>query len=343
MYNHYLAERKRLYETDKATMNYYACSYDMTKLKTELAWLKLAESTALQTSLRDLDAAYQNFFRSLKRGKHVGYPRFKSKHDNNNSYTCKCVRSNIKVLANAVQLPKLGVVECSVSRRIEGRILSASVSQVPSGKYYVSFCCTDVLIEPFEPTGAMVGIDLGLKDFATTSDSQSFANHHHLRKSQRKLARLQRQLSRKPKGSSNRHKARINVAKQHERIANQRNDALHKLSTQLVKDYDVIALETLRPKNMARNRQLAKSVSDAAWGEFSRQLEYKAAWHNKTIVKIDPFFPSSQLCSSCGYRTSDTKDLSVRSWNCPLCGAVHDRDCNAATNILNEGLRLLGA
>ena len=343
VYNRYLAKRKDVYEADKSTMNYVACANDMTKLKTELPWLREVDSTALQSALRDLDTAYQNFFRGVKQGKHVGYPRFKSKHDNRKSFKSKRVGGNIKVFPDAVQLPKIGVVECRVSREVVGRILSATVSQSPSGKYFVALCCTDVDIVQHESTGATVGIDLGLKDFAITSDGQTFENHRHLRKSAKKLARLQRQLSRKPKGSNNRSKARIKVARQHERITNQRIDTLHKLSTRLVMDYDVLALETLRPKNMVRNRRLAKSVSDAAWGEFVRQLEYKAAWQHKSLVKIDPFYPSSQLCSVCGHRTSETKDLSVRSWVCPDCSAIHDRDHNAAKNILNEGLRVLNA
>ena len=343
VYNYFLAKRKELYESSKATMNYVTCSGAMTTLKKELPWLREVDSTALQSSLRDLDTAYQNFFRGYKSGKHIGYPRFHSKHDNHKSYKSKHVGGNIKVLDKTIQLPKLGFVECRVSRPIEGRILSATVSQTPSGKYFVALCCTDVDIPQYESTGVTVGIDLGLKDLAVTSEGVVFDNHRHLRESEKKLARLQRQLSRKPKGSRNRDKARIKVARQHERIANQRNDMLHKLSTSLVKDYDVIVLETLRPKNMLRNRRLAKLISDASWGEFARQIEYKASWQHKIVVKVDPFFPSSQTCNMCGHQNADTKDLSVRTWDCPKCGTHHDRDQNAAKNILNEGLRLLNA
>ena len=339
VYNYFLAKRIEKYKQDKSNMSYNQCSKELTILKQELEWLKEPDKDALQKALKDLDVAYKNFFLRPE----AGFPKFKSKRDRNKSYRTSCTNGNIKFLGNKIQLPKLGKVRIRDKRtQIEGKILNATISQNPDGKYYVSICCTDVPSVTLKPANHNVGIDLGLKEFAITSDGIKYANPKYLAKSLKRLKFLQKSLSRKTKGSSNRNKARIKVARMHQKIANQRRDFLQKLSTEIIRFNDLVCLEDLQVKNMVRNHKLAQAISDVSWSEFIRMLRYKAEWYGRKNVRIDRFLPSSQVCHCCGHKISETKDLSVREWTCPQCRAVHDRDVNAAINILNEGLQMTG-
>ena len=335
VYNKYLAKRIEIYKQNKETFSYVQCANDMKNLKSELEWLKEVDSTALQSSLKDLDSAYQKFFKE-----HSGFPKFKSKKTHRFSYKSKCVNGNIQYCGKQIKLPKLGMVKIRDKQIPQGRILNATVSQEPDGRYYCSLCCTDVQLEQYPKTNKNVGIDLGICDFAILSDGSKIANSQFYEKSEKKLARLQRELSRKTIGSSNWNKARIKVAKLQSHIANQRKDFLQKLSTTIVKDFDVIAMEDLDVMSMKEtdSKIRNKRVGDVSWSKFRRMITYKSQWYGKQLVIINRYYPSSQICHCCGYRDGK-KSEDIRNWVCPNCHSELDRDINASINILNEGLR----
>lgn len=295
-------------------------------------WLAGADSMALQESLRNLDRAFQNFF-----SKKSSYPRFKSKHNHHQSYRTRNQSDNIRIEGRCIVLPKLGRVKAKLHRSFDGRILNATVSRTPTGKYFVSLCVAEELV-PKPNAGGVIGIDVGLAEFYTDSNGNSVPAPDTLRRYERKLRREQRRLSRKCKGSSNRAKQRVKVAAVHEKVYAARMDFLHKEALKLVSENQVIAVESLNVKGMMRNHHLAKSISDASWARFFTLLEYKGFEHGSTVLKVPTFYPSSQTCSCCGYKNPRVRNLKVRKWTCPECGAIHDRDHNAAVNILNTAL-----
>ncbi|MGK8833517.1 IS200/IS605 family element RNA-guided endonuclease TnpB [Bacillus paranthracis] len=344
VFNHFLGMWNDTYKETGKGLTYNACSAQLPQLKIELEWLKEVDSTAIQSALKNLADAYKRFFK-----KQNDKPRFKSKKNNVQSYTTKHTNGNIAIVDNKIKLPKLGFVKFAKSREIDGRIMNATVRRNSSGKYFVSIL-TEVEIQPLEKADSAIGIDLGITDFAILSDGHKIDNNKFTSKMEKKLKREQRKLSKraliaKNKGihlldAKNYQKQKRKVARLHERVINQRDDFLNKLSTEIIKNHDIICIEDLNTKGMLRNHKLAKSISDVSWSAFVSKLEYKATWYGKTIVKVSIWFPSSQICSDCGHHDGK-KSLEIRDWTCPICHANHDRDINASKNILAEGLRTL--
>ena len=334
-YNYFLNERKKEYETNKNTINYYDNAKALTELKKsqDYTWLNEINSQSLQESLKNLETAYKNFFRFKK-----GFPKFKSRKSKN-SFT---VPQFVKLINGKLKMPKFKEpIDLILHRTFKGTIKQATISKTPTNEYFVS-----ILVETehnkFEKTGKTIALDLGIKDFVVTSEGYKYKNNRYTKTYERLLKKHQKHLSRKTKGSNRYEKQRLKVAKLHKKITNSRLDNLHKVSTELIKKYDTIILEDLNVKGMIKNHKLSKHISDASWSKFIELLTYKAEWNDKNIVKIDRFFPSSKTCNHCGY-INQNLDLSIREWTCPSCNTKLDRDLNASKNILNEGYKLISS
>ena len=339
VYNQMLAKKIEFYKTEKKSLSKFDSKKYMTnQLKKEYPWLKEVDKFALENSIFNLQDAYQKFFKE-----HTGFPKFKSKHNHYYSYTTNFTNNNIKVLFddNLVQLPKLGKVKTKLHRIFTGKILFAAVSRVPSGKYYVSFN-VECEHEELPQNNNKIGFDLGVKEFLIDTNNNHIENPKILYKYEKQLKKLQRQLCKMQKHSNNYKKQTKKIAKLHEKIANIRNDFQHKLSSQIVKENQIIISEDLNISGMLKNHNLAKAISDVSWSEFTKQLQYKAQWNDRIYHKINPWFASSQTCNECGNINKEVKCLSIRQWVCSECGAIHDRDENASKNILKQGLKELG-
>ena len=335
VYNQLLDDRIKVYKETKQRSKKTYCD-----LKKEYAFLKEADSRALLNARENLDEAYDKFFKEPL----AGFPKFKSKHKCRWSYTTDNNNGTVRFDGNRIRLPKVGYVKVVEHRLHEGRIISATISHERSGEYYASVLCEIEQPKSLPVTDKVVGIDLGLHNIIVCSDGERVPSPKYFRKSEQKLAKIQRAFSRTQKGSNGHEKARLKVARCHQKIKNQRNDFLQKLSTKLIRENQVICLEDLSVKGLERNHKLSKSVTDASFSKFVSMLEYKAEWYGRKVVKIDRFYPSTQLCSGCGYKNESVKGLQglkVREWVCPECGEVHDRDLNAARNILKEGMKVL--
>ena len=325
VYNRMLSDRIEHYNLTGKSLNNTPAQY-----KSEFTWLKEVDSLALANAQMNLNTAYRNFFRD----KSNGFPKFKSKKNNNFSYTTNNQKGTVYVENGYIKLPKLkSPVKIRQHRSFEGVIKSCTISKAPSGKYHISIL-VETEIQKLPASDMRVGIDVGIKDFAVLSNGEAYINPKHLRKSEKRLAKLQRDLSRKQIGSSNRNKARIKVAKLHEKIANQRMDFLHKKSTEIIRKNQAIVIEDLKVKNLMKNHNLAKSIAEVSWSRFREMLDYKSRWYGRELIIAPPDYPSSQLCSDCGNRSSQTKDLACRVYICPECGLEIDRDYNASLNLL---------
>lgn len=346
VYNEALSLSQKTYSETGKGLSYGVLSARLPGLKkaSETQWLGNADSMALQASLKDLESAYDRFFK-----KQNGFPSFKKKFKSALSYTTKNNANSIRIEDGKIKLPKLNWVRFAQSQTIKGRILNVTVRQNANRKYFISVL-TEEIINPLPKTHSSIGIDLGLTDFAILSDGVRINNPYFTKRQAQKLAREQRKLSKRAllakangirlSDARNYQKQKLIVARLYQKMIDQRQDFQNKLSTDLIKNHDIICVEDLNVKSMMKNKQLAKGIGDVSWSSFVRQLQYKADWYGKTLVKIDRWYPSSQICSVCSHHDGK-KALNLRTWTCSQCTTSHDRDINASRNILAEGLRLL--
>ena len=339
VYNHYLAERINAYDKNGTSLNYYDNANDLKRLKNELPFLKDVDSISLQQCLRHLDTAYKNFFRDKK----VGFPRFKSKKNNHKSYSTVCVNENISIESKHIKLPKIGKVKMVCHRPVpdDWKLKSVTVSQEADGKYYVSVLFEYVTSIVEVPSKTILGLDYSMSSLYVDSDGNSCGYPKFYKQALERVAREQRKLSKMEKGSNNYYKQRKKVARLHKHISNQRKDFLHKQSTEIANRVDTVCIENLDMKKMSQEYNFGKTISDNGWGLFTNYLEYKLRDRGKHYVKIDKFYPSSQICHCCGFKNEEIKDFAIRKWTCPKCKNEHDRDVNAAINIRNEGIKYL--
>ena len=348
VYNQTLARKINQYKEHNISENRTTLSYWLFHelLKDDnFLWLREQNTNVLQQVIMDMLDAYKRFFKQ-----HTGYPKFKTKHDNKQS--CRFVRYTISkrndYTTYQLSLANIKNIKFRCNKKYaqylqnhHDNIRQATLMKLPCDEYYLSILVDGDLTRKVKETNEVVGIDLGVKDFVITSKGEVFNNLHFKKNETNKITKLQHQLSRKEKGSNNRNKARIKLAKTYKKISDRKQYYLHKVSNSLINENQVICMENLNVKGMIKNHKIAESILEMNFGEFRRILEYKAKWYNRKIVFVDRFYPSSKICSCCGYKYKDLT-LDIREWSCPNCGNHHDRDINAATNILNEGIRLIG-
>lgn len=348
VYNYFLAKSEQDYKQGKKFSSTYDNQKELTAMKKypEFEFLKQSDSQALNQALANLGLAYSRFFKKLS-----DRPKFKKKnHDQSYTTFVTANPTTLSIKSKRIYIPKIGWVKLKQHQDINGRVTSGTISKTASGKYFISLHYQRSEISCLEKTNSEIGFDLGIESLLIDQNGNKIKNPRHIKKTLDKIKLEQQRIQTKKKGSNNYNKQRIKLAKLYEKVANQRKDFLHKLSHSIVKNHDFIAAEDLDVKSMLESdfsqmpkwqqKVFHRNISDVSWSEFLRQLDYKANWYGRIFIQVNQFFPSSQLCSCCGYKNPLVKDLSVRKWTCPNCGTSHDRDHNAAKNILAEAHRL---